>query len=150
MQERLKRTEELLEARTAELSGAQTFLSTADRLSEMEVLSIVRDLNENLFQVAVTLTEEWEKLESSQANDSIEVDLTSKSRDPALVQLARKRDPTGLTYLLQSFLCSQAVEMASSWVRGKEPGGLGSVYRHLSVAGEHRPINTKLYVTYIS
>ena len=40
-QERLKQTE----ARTAELSGVQTFLST-DHLSGIEVLSIVRDLNE--------------------------------------------------------------------------------------------------------
>ena len=41
-QEELKQTE----ARTAELSGVQTFLSMADRLSWIEVLSIVRDLNE--------------------------------------------------------------------------------------------------------
>ena len=36
---------ELLEAKPAEHSGAQT-LSTADRLSEVEMLRIVRDLNE--------------------------------------------------------------------------------------------------------
>ena len=77
MQERLRQTEELLEARAAELSGAQTFLSTADRLSEMEVLSIVRDLNENIYQVTVSLTEGWEKLESSQATGRIELDPTS-------------------------------------------------------------------------
>jgi hypothetical protein len=60
MEEQLKETEDLLATMSAELSGAQTFLSTADRPSEVEVLSIVRDLNENIFQVAVNITEEWE------------------------------------------------------------------------------------------
>ena len=57
VQEQLKQAEELSEARSAELPGAHAFLSTADRLSEMEVLSIVRDLNESIYQVAVGLTE---------------------------------------------------------------------------------------------
>ena len=143
MQEQLKQTEELLEARTAELSGAQTFLSTADRLSEMEVLSIVRDLNENIFQVAVSLTEEWEKLESSQATGRIELDLTSQPRVPVLVQLARSRDLTSLTFLLQSCLCYHAANMSSSWANNPELGVLKSVYKHLSASGKHHIINTK-------
>ena len=151
MQERLKLTEELLEARTAELSGAQTFLSTADRLSEMEVLSIVRDLNENIYQVAVSLTEAWENLESSQTAGRIEVDPTSQPHTPVpvLVQLARKRDLTGLTFLIQTVLCYQAVEMTGSWVYNQELGVLNDVYRRLTTSGEHR-INTKQYVTYVS
>ena len=143
MEEELKQTKELLETRTAELSAAQTFLSTVDRLSEMEVLGIVRDLNENIFQLAVGLTDAWEKLEPSQATGPIEVDLTSQPRDPVLVQLARKRDLTGLTYLLQSSLCCQAVNMTSSWVRNQESGGLGSVYRRLSASGRHCIIDTE-------
>jgi len=143
MQERFKQTQELLDVRTAELSGAQTFLSTADRLSETEVLGIVRSLNENIFQLAVSLTDAWEKLESSQATGRIKLDLTSKARVPVLVQLARGQDLTGLTYLLQSRLCYQAVKMTSSWVRNQESGGLGSVYRHLSASGEDRIINVK-------
>ena len=43
----------LLATRSAEPSGAQAPLSTTDRLSEVEVLSIVHDLNENIFQVTV-------------------------------------------------------------------------------------------------
>jgi len=39
------------------------FLSTAGRLSEMNVLSAARDLDENSYQVGVSLTEEWQKLE---------------------------------------------------------------------------------------
>jgi len=150
MQERFKKTEELLQARTAELSEAQTFLSKVDRLSEMEVLGIVKSLNENILQLATSLAEAWEKLRPSQATGPIEVDLTSQPRHSVLVQLARKRDHMGLTFLLQSRLCYQAVEMTSSWVRDQELGRLGSIYQHLSASGEHRIINTKLYVTYVS
>ena len=150
MQERLKQTEELLEVRTARLSEAQTFLSTEDHLSEMEVLSIVRDLNENILQLAASLTAAWERLRPSQATGPIKVDLTSQPHHSVLVQLARKQDLTGLTFLLQSRLCCQAVIMTSSWVHNQEPGRLGSVYRHLSASGEHRIINTELYVTYVS
>ena len=137
VEERLKLTEELLATRSAELSGAHAFLSTTDRLSEVEVLSIVRDLNENIYQVAVHLTEEWEKLESSQATNQMDVDPTSQPRVPILVQLVRNRDPTGLTFLLQSYLCSQAVEMTSSWGRQQELAILESIYQRLSASGEH-------------
>jgi len=143
MQEQLKQVKELLEARTAELSGAQTFLSKVDRLSEMEVLGIVRDLNENIFQLAVGLTDAWGKLESSQATGRIKLDLTSKARAPVLVQLARGRDPTGLTFLVQSSLCHQAVDMTSSWAHNPKLSMLKSVYQRLSASGEHHIINIK-------
>ncbi|KAF9649038.1 hypothetical protein BDM02DRAFT_3268970 [Thelephora ganbajun] len=134
MELRLKQTEELLATRSAELSEARTFLSTTDRLSEMEVLSIVRDLNENIFQIAVTLTDEWEKLELSQASGRMDIDPVSRPRAPTLVQLARKRDLTGLTFLLQSCLCSQATKMTSSWGHHREFGVLKSVYKNLSTS----------------
>ena len=62
MEQRLEEIDELSATRSAELSRAQTFLSTTDRLSEVEVLGIVQDLNENIYQVAVNWTDEWEKL----------------------------------------------------------------------------------------
>ena len=150
IQKELNQTKELLQARTAELTEAQAFLSKVDRLSEMEVLGIVRDLNENILQLAASLTAAWERLRPPQATGPIKVDLTSQPCHSVLVQLARRWDLTGLTFLLQSRLCYQAVEMTSSWVRDQELGRLGSIYQHLSASGEHRIINTKLYVTYVS
>ena len=132
----LRRTEELLATRSAELSGTQTFLSTTDRLSEAEVLGIVRDLNENIYQVAVNLTERWVRLESSQATSQMNVDPTSQPQVPVLVQLVRNRDPTGLTFLLQSYLCSQVVGMTSSWGHYPESAILESIYQCLSASGE--------------
>ena len=142
-QEQLKQAEELSEARSAELSGAQAFLSTADRLSEMEVLSIVRDLNESIYQVAVGLTERWETLDSSQAASRMDIDSTSRPYIPALVQLTRNRDLMGLTFLLQSNLCSLAAEMTSSWGRHRELAVLESIYRHLSASGEYYIIDAE-------
>jgi len=139
-EERLKRTEELLAARSAELSGAHAFLSTTDRLSEAEVLSIVHGLNEHIYQVAVSLTDGWEKLESSQATGPINVDPTSRSRIPILIHRARNQDTKGLTFLLQSRLCSQVVDMTSSWGHYQE---LGPVYQQLSASGGHYTIDPR-------
>ena len=141
LEKRLEKTEERSATRSAELSGTQTFLSTADRLSEVEVLDIVRDLNENIYQVAVGLTEEWEKLEPPRATSRIDADPTSGDPTsgphvPALVRLARNRDPTSLTFLLQSYLCSRAADITSSWGRHKELAVHVSVYQHLSASGE--------------
>ncbi|KAF9650932.1 hypothetical protein BDM02DRAFT_3111224 [Thelephora ganbajun] len=133
-EERLKQTEELLAVRSAELSGAHTFLSTTDRLSEAEVLSIVHDLNENIYQVAVNLTEEWEKLESPLVTGATDVDPASRPCIPALVQLVRNRNSMGLTFLLQSHLCSQVVSITSRLGRSQDSAILGSIYQRLSAS----------------
>ena len=149
VQEQLKQTQELLETRSAELSGAHAFLSTTDRLSEMEVLSIVRDLNENIYQAAVGLTEEWEKLDPPQVISRMDVDATSLSCASVLAQLTRSRDPVGLTFLLQTWLSVLAVDMTSSWGRHQESAVLGSVYKRLSASGEHHIFDPREYATYV-
>ena len=142
MQGQLKQTEELLETRSTELSGAHAFLSTADRLSEMEVLNTVRDLNESIYQVAVGLVEEWEKLDPPQATSRTDVDPTSRPDVPILVRLARNQNAMGLTFLLQTCLCFLAVEMTSSWDRHQELAVLGSVYKRLSALGENHIVDS--------
>ena len=139
-EERLKQTEELLATRTTELAGAQPFLSTTDRLSEAEVLSIVRDLNENIYQVAVNLTEEWEKFQSSQTTSLTNVDPGSLADVPALTQLVRNRDPLCLTFLFQSSLCFNAAKITSRWAHHPDLTILRSVYQCLSGSGEDRHI----------
>ena len=85
-EERLKQTKDLLATKSAELSGARAFLSATDRLSEVEVLGIVRNLNENIYQIAVNLTDEWEKSRLSQTTSRIDVDPSSQPQAPSLVQ----------------------------------------------------------------
>jgi len=143
MADRLARTEELLATRSAELALAQSFLSTADGVSEAEVLDIVRDLNENVFQVAANLTEEWEKSGSSRANryiiDKRGIDYFSEIHGPVLVQRALNRDTEAVTFLIQSCLCSLASDIASSWSHDRKLAGLESVYQRLSGSGKHTP-----------
>ena len=134
-EERLRRTEELLETKTAELIGAQASLSTTDHLSEAEVLRIVDDLNENIFQAAAKLTEEWVTLESPQGIKSMDVGPISQPHAPALV---RNRNPVRLMLMLQSCLCSRAVSMTSSWGHHQELAVLDSVHRRLSASGGYR------------
>jgi len=152
-EEKLKRSEELLLARPAELSETQSFLSTKDSLPEAEVLDIVRDLNLTIYQVAVKLTEEWEKLGPSRTTNQRDVDSTSRRSRfnvPALVRLARNQDSGSLTFLLQSRLCYQAAHITSSWGRQRDLAVLESVYERLSASGERRIIDVKQYVTHTS
>lgn len=143
LEEELARTKELLTARTTELSGAQSFLSTADRRSEADVLGIVRDLNENIFQVAANLTEEWENLRPDKSsrfhirND--EIDAFSQSFGPALVLHVLDRDPTAVTFLVQSCLCDFAVQVSSSWRYKRGFRTLSSLHKRLSTSGECTP-----------
>ena len=135
-EERLKQTKDLLGTKSAELSVVRAFLSATDRLSEVEVLSIVRDLNENIYQVAVNLTDEWEK-SRSQDTSRMDVDPSSQPWAPSLVKRVVDRDPAGLTFLLQACLCSQVVELTSSWGHHQELSILESIYKRLSASGKH-------------
>jgi hypothetical protein len=58
MEHSLTRT--LLEARILELKGAQSFLTTADSLSEAEVSSMVDALNAEIFQAAASMADSFE------------------------------------------------------------------------------------------
>jgi hypothetical protein len=137
----LTRTKELLDARSKELSGAQSFLSTTDRKSEADVLGIVRALNENIFQVAANLTEEWENLRSSQSERfrvlKEDIEALSQSSSPALIHQVNYRRPVALTFLVQTSLCDFVTCITSSWEHNKELKILNSVYQHLSASGEY-------------
>ena len=138
-EEKLKQTEELLVTRSAKLLEVKT-LSMEDRLSEAEVLGIVRGLNENIYQVAVKLTEEWEKLPPPKATNRKDA---RDARLPALIRRVRNRDPSSLTFLLQSRLCHQAANMTSSWGVRQELGVLESIYKRLSTSGEGHIVGAK-------
>ena len=134
-EERLKRTKELLASKSVELSGAHAFLSATDRLSEVEVLGLARNLNEMVYQVAVNLTDGWEKVRLSRDVNRMSNDLATRTRVPSLVQMVISRDPAGLTFLLQSCLCLQVAEITSSWGQYQESEILGSIYKRLSASG---------------
>lgn len=146
IEDELAQTKELLAARSTELSGAQSFLSTTDRLSEAEVLGIVRDLNENIFQVAANITEEWEKLGPTRSHRFYiakeDIESLSDFHGAALVHYVLDRDPAAVTFLIQSSLCRIAADIASSWRRGmyEHTRPLEYVYKSLCASGEHASI----------
>lgn len=145
VEDELAQTKELLAARSTELTRAQSFLSTKDRLSEAEVLGIVRDLNENVFQVAAKLSEEWEKYRPSRSSrfklSREEADRFSRSYGSVLVRHVIDRDPPSVTFLIQSCLCSTVTMVTSSWRREcyEELETLGSIYKDLCASGRHTP-----------
>lgn len=138
MEDELTRAKDLLAARSAELDVAKSFLSTTDRMSEAEVLAIVRDLNKNIFKVAADLTEEWKKLEFPRFNNTPRavIDSFSRSYSSALVNRVLNGEPMAVTLLIRSCLCAITTRIAFGWRRSKELGTLGSVYRSLSASGE--------------
>lgn len=132
----MKQTDESIATRT-ELSEAPASSAT-DRVPEVVVLNIVRDLGGHIYQIAVSLTEELEELKPPPATSQMDVDPTSRPRIPTLVQLAHNRDLTGLTFLFQLCLCSQVARITSSWGHYQELTKHKSIYRHLLSLGDHR------------
>ena len=141
MTDRLTLSEELLALRSAELTVAQSFLSTTDSLSEAEVLGIVRDLNENIFQVAANLTEEWEKLGLSQTNrftiPQHDIDTLSSIHGSVLIRSASDQDPAAVTFLIQSCLCSSVTQITSSWRHDRDLATLWCAYKQLYTSSEY-------------
>ena len=142
MEDELARAKDLLSARTKELSGAQSFLSTTDRLSEAEALRIVRNLNETIFQAAANLAEELERLASTVLSTRVTVSSKtlgeiSEFYGRTLIHGAFNLDSVAMTYLVQSCLCCLAAKVASSWRHsGGEFRVLASVYERLSASGK--------------
>ena len=141
----LAKSNELSTARSAELATAQYFLSTTDRISEAEVLGIVRDLNENIIKIAASLTDEWGRIRSPQPNGKPtftkkELDELVQLHGRTLVHRVRNRDPPAVAFLVQSCLCYAVTQITLGWRRDlsdERPWRLGSVYKRLSTDGKH-------------
>ena len=121
-----KQTAELLEMRTAELKGAEMFLTKADLLSNVEVVSLLENLNSEIMQIAASMTEELpieekkidlegKEQESDEmreayarAEDTVGprmaelLKLSEHHEDPILVQLAVQASMTAYTHWIIS------------------------------------------------
>ena len=146
MGDRLRRTRGLSTTELTEDTRGESSLSPPDRVSEVEALAIVHDLNENVFQVAANLTEEWEELSSSPSDrfaiTGDYVDALSNLYAPALVQQVLDRNPAAVTFLVQSSLCGLVAQITSNWRRNQEVKLLRSVCHLLSLSGKHCELYT--------
>ena len=132
-------------AKSTELAKAQSLSSPTDRISEAEVLEIVRDLNKNISQIAANLTEEWGKVPSLRSNkappNKKEFDALSQFYGPTLVRRVLDRDSSAVALLVRSTLCYIVTQITLSWRRDRDKQSwiLGSIYRRLSASGKHTP-----------
>ena len=102
------------DARTVEANRrpGQTFIHDGP-LSKMEVLSIVRDINENVYQAAVSLTEEWRNWSHRRLLVGLKlIPLRDFSTPRPRLRPAGPRP--GLTFLLLPHLCYWVVDTSSS------------------------------------
>lgn len=141
MEDQLRRTEEL-STKSTKYTEAKPFLSPSNRIAEAEVLGIVHDLNENVFQLAANLTDELEQFSSSRAGGFTvteeDINNLSQSYGFTLVQQALDGNPAAVTFLIQSSLCELATQITSSWRRNQELKILRSVCQLLSPSGKHK------------
>lgn len=85
-----QQAQELLELRTAELKGAQAYLTKADQLSNAEVVKLVETLNAEILQIAAAIAEE---LSISEKN--IDVDAKEQESDDMRHAYARTEEMIG-------------------------------------------------------
>jgi hypothetical protein len=147
MEDQLRQSKELSTADSKENTGTKSLSSPPNRISDTELLEIVRELNENVFRVAATLAEESEKFSSKSRTDRFtiageNIDTFSRLYIPTLVRQVLDRNPVAVTLLVQSCLCELVAQITSGWRHSQELKILRSVFRHLSSSGKH-----VLYIT---
>lgn len=141
VEDQLRRTKESPATKPTEHTRSKSLLSSPNRVSEAEVLGVVHDLNEHVFQVAAGLTEEWEEFSSSRTDrftvTKEDVDVLSWSYGPSLVNYLLDRNPAAVTFVVQSCLCELATQITSTWRHNQELKALRSAHKLLSPSGEH-------------
>ncbi|KAF8181794.1 hypothetical protein BJ912DRAFT_906612 [Pholiota molesta] len=85
-----QQTAQLLETRTAELRGAEAFLTKADQLSNVEVVGLLESLNSEIMQIAASMTEELTIEEKR-----IDAEAKEQESDEAREAYARAEDTVG-------------------------------------------------------
>jgi len=123
-------TVELLQTRTAELKGAQAFLTKADRLSGADVIGMVEGLNSEIMQIAAFMAEsfvsEEKMMKRGVTASEEESDELKDARGQAtevlgtnMVDLLRtfqhQDDPILLQIAFQACMCAYTHWIISSW-----------------------------------
>ncbi|KAI6018517.1 hypothetical protein PISMIDRAFT_677258 [Pisolithus microcarpus 441] len=152
-------TKRRLEEKANELKGAQAFLKHANKLSGAEVISLVNDLNSEVFQGAASMVDTLEFERASRRMDDAAwkraTGATSKTIGEELTQaLIAKRgkdkddyDPILVRYALQTCLIVCCSKICKSWAPEEENSQfLRSVYSEIQkkedqvVAGRWRAL----------
>ena len=144
-----QQTVQLLDVRTAELKGAQAFLTKADQFSGADVIKLVEDLNGEIMQTAASMAEDLvvagkvngheEEPESSEIKDAYgrteqivgprmaELLKTSEHyEDPILIQIAFQANMAAYTHWIVASWCFESPEdehmLSEIYARVREAG----------------------------
>lgn len=136
---------ELLETRTAELSGSQAFLTKADLLSGAEVISMVEALNTEILQLAAFMADscKFQRRETRQDESKEMQDAYShatESLGQGIVHLLRSTshddDRTPVQIALQACMNILCEHFVKSWcLDAKQNDVLAGVYERIWEAG---------------
>lgn len=112
----------LLETRTSELKGAQTFLTTADSLSGAEVTTMVEGLNSEILQTAAFIADSFE-FEPMKAHQGGALDAAHKTVQDwigaktlhLLTSTRHSEDPMLIQIAVQSCLVRYSKDIITTW-----------------------------------
>jgi chromosome segregation ATPase len=141
---------ELLDVRTAELKGAQAFLTKADQFSGADIIKLVEDLNGEIMQTAASMAEDLVVVEKKvnghdEGAESGEIKegygrteeivgprmaellkTTEHHEDPILIQLAFQANMAAYTHWIVSSWCFESPEdehmLSEIYARVREAG----------------------------
>ena len=151
VEENHSHTVNLLEERTAELKGAQTFLTTVDLYAGAEIREMVEALNDEIFHGATIVSGLLEDRNAFEVDERRrDAQLTRDHRDyltqligPKLAEhLSAKSnqiqmDPFPLQLAVQAFLTKWCVFMVDSFYPGPASSDLKEIYRRIWESGRH-------------
>ncbi|TFK50889.1 hypothetical protein OE88DRAFT_191837 [Heliocybe sulcata] len=147
LEKRLEDQRQLLEARSAELRVAQTFLTKTDTISVTDVKTMVTDLNTDIFQAAVMLADmlnfrqrtKYGVAESKHAQGRVKAWL-----EPDFARaLSGANDSSILQIAVRGVICHHCNLIINSWPSQVSEGGVRSreeyktLYSSMIGSGEH-------------
>jgi chromosome segregation ATPase len=125
MNDNLGRKEELLQTRTKELTGAQTFLTREDAFSGEDAIATVEALNNEMLQAAAYIADSYEsdKVKDAESSESDELreacaranDILGENTIELLGSVFHEDDPLVLEIALQSTIASFCSSFIGAW-----------------------------------
>jgi hypothetical protein len=136
-EEKRSQTIKLLDERTAELKGAQAFLTTADRYSEADIIKMAESLNVEIFQVSALMAEMF--VDAPILDDPVRQrqHIQGQLFDHLITKSGEIRvDPLPLQLALQALLTWWCFYEVDCFCRGSTGESLKNIYRGIYKSGE--------------
>jgi hypothetical protein len=141
----------LLQARTADLKGVETFLTTADEYSGAEIMTMVESLNGEIFQILAFMAETLENGSQVATPEEHEKNITRfrKALDFSRHHIGAnlfwhlkdnaakvRADALPLQLGLQALLTTWCTIMVRSWMSSRFDHDLQTLYKYIRNSGE--------------